>query len=71
MLFPITSNISEAAKQIHLSQPTVSHQIKLLEQELGVTLFIRSSTGLKLTDAGRLMLPGRAASCTIPTISKI
>jgi len=50
-------NISEAAKQIHLSQPTVSHQIKLLEQELGVTLFIRSSTGLKLTDAGRLMLP--------------
>ena len=31
-------NISEAAKQIHLSQPTVSHQIKLLEQELGVTL---------------------------------
>ncbi len=52
-----TLNISEAAKQIHLSQPTVSHQIKLLEQELGVPLFIRSSTGLKLTDAGRLMLP--------------
>jgi|JFJP01.1.fsa_nt_gi DNA-binding transcriptional LysR family regulator len=50
-------NISETAKQIHLSQPTVSHQIKLLELELGVTLFIRNSTGLKLTDAGRLMLP--------------
>jgi DNA-binding transcriptional LysR family regulator len=50
-------NISEAAKQLHLSQPTVSHQIKLLEQELGATLFIRSSTGLHLTDAGRLLLP--------------
>lgn len=50
-------NISEAAKQLHRSQPTVSHQIKLLEQELGATLFIRSSTGLQLTEAGRLLLP--------------
>lgn len=50
-------NISEAAKQLHLSQPTVSHQIKLLEQELGATLFIRSSTGLQLTEAGQLLLP--------------
>lgn len=50
-------NISEAAKQLHRSQPTVSHQIKLLEQELGAKLFIRSSTGLQLTEAGRLLLP--------------
>ncbi len=50
-------SISEAAKQLHLSQPTVSHQIKLLEQELGNTLFIRGSTGLKLTEAGSLLLP--------------
>jgi DNA-binding transcriptional LysR family regulator len=50
-------NISEAAKQIHLSQPTVSHQIKLLEKELGVVLFLRSNTGLQLTEAGRLTLP--------------
>jgi len=50
-------NISEAAKQLHLSQPTVSHQIKVLEQELGTTLFIRSSTGLQLTEAGQLLLP--------------
>jgi len=50
-------NISETAKQIHLSQPSVSHQIKLLEQELGVTLFIRSNTGLQLTEAGRLLMP--------------
>jgi DNA-binding transcriptional LysR family regulator len=50
-------SISDAAKQLHLSQPTVSHQIKLLEQGLGNTLFIRSNTGLQLTEAGRLLLP--------------
>ena len=50
-------SFSEAAKQLHLSQPTVSHHIKTLESELGVTLFDRSSGGLRLTDAGRLLLP--------------
>jgi DNA-binding transcriptional LysR family regulator len=50
-------NISEAAKQLRLTQPTVSHQIKLLEQDLGATLFIRSNTGLQLTEAGQLLLP--------------
>jgi DNA-binding transcriptional LysR family regulator len=50
-------SLSEAAKQLHLSQPTVSHQIKVLEQELDATLFIRSNTGLQLTEAGRLLLP--------------
>lgn len=52
-----TSSLSEAAKQMHLSQPAISHQIKLLEEELESKLFIRSSTGLKLTDAGRLLVP--------------
>jgi DNA-binding transcriptional LysR family regulator len=51
------SSLSEAAKQLHLSQPTVSHHIKALEQELEVTLFNRSNLGLQLTDAGRLLLP--------------
>ncbi|MFZ5909390.1 MAG: selenium metabolism-associated LysR family transcriptional regulator [Chloroflexota bacterium] len=50
-------SLSEAAKQLHLSQPTASHQIKALEQELHVTLFTRSNTGLQLTEAGRLLLP--------------
>lgn len=50
-------SLSESAKQLHLSQPAVSHQIKSLEQELNVTLFTRSNTGLQLTEAGRLMLP--------------
>lgn len=51
------SSLSEAAKQLHLSQPALSHQIKLLEEELNVKLFIRSNTGLKLTDAGQLLVP--------------
>jgi DNA-binding transcriptional LysR family regulator len=35
----------------------VSHQIKLPEQELGVCLFTRSSTGLRMTEAGHILLP--------------
>jgi DNA-binding transcriptional LysR family regulator len=50
-------SFSEAAKLQHLTQPTVSHHIKLLEKELGVELFDRSGNSLKLTEAGRLMLP--------------
>lgn len=50
-------SFSEAAKHLHLSQPTVSHNIQMLEHQLGVTLFDRSSSGLRLTDAGRLLLP--------------
>jgi DNA-binding transcriptional LysR family regulator len=52
-----TLNFSETAKQLHMSQPSVSHQIKTLEQELGVTLFERSGAGLHLTEAGRVLLP--------------
>jgi len=50
-------SLSEAAKKLHRSQPTVSHQIKVLEQELGAALFMRRSTGLQMTEAGRLLIP--------------
>ncbi len=52
-----TLNFSETAKQLHVSQPTVSHHIKTLEQEMGTVLFTRSNTGLHFTEAGRLLLP--------------
>jgi DNA-binding transcriptional LysR family regulator len=52
-----TLNFSETAKQLHMSQPTVSHQIKTLEHEMGAILFNRTNTGLLLTEAGRLLLP--------------
>jgi DNA-binding transcriptional LysR family regulator len=50
-------SFSEAARQMHLTQPTVSHHIKMLETDLGVELFERTGGSLKLTDAGRLLLP--------------
>lgn len=52
-----TLSFSETAKQLHLSQPSVSNQIKMLEKRLGVTVFIRTNTGLELTEAGRVLLP--------------
>jgi len=52
-----TLNFSETAKQLHISQPTVSQHIKTLEKELNVVLFTRTNSGLKLTEAGRLLLP--------------
>ncbi len=50
-------NFSEAARNLHITQPTVSHHIKTLEQELGVELFERQGAAIKLTDAGRLLVP--------------
>jgi DNA-binding transcriptional LysR family regulator len=50
-------NFSEAARRLHLSQPTLSRHIQRLERELGVELFTRSERDLKLTEAGRLLLP--------------
>jgi len=50
-------SFSEAAKLMHLSQPTVSHHIKSLERDLGVELFNRVGNTIKLTEAGRLLLP--------------
>ena len=50
-------NFSETARILHLSQPTVSHHIKALENDLGVILFKRQGTIIKLTDAGRLLVP--------------
>ncbi|MFL7894307.1 MAG: LysR substrate-binding domain-containing protein [Anaerolineales bacterium] len=52
-----TLSFSEAGKRLHLTQPTISHHIKVLEQELGVVLFERSGAGLHLTEAGYLLLP--------------
>lgn len=50
-------SFSEAARHLHVTQPTISHHIKSLEKELGVELFLRTGHTLKLTNAGRLLLP--------------
>ena len=50
-------SFSEAARYLHVTQPTVSHHIKALETDMNVSLFDRSRNGLQLTEAGRLLLP--------------
>ncbi|HTL37220.1 MAG TPA: LysR family transcriptional regulator [Kofleriaceae bacterium] len=47
-------SVAAAAERLGVSQPTVSEQVRALERSLKVSLFERSATGLKLTDAGRL-----------------
>ena len=52
-----TLSFSKAAKRLHLTQPTVSHHIKSLENDLGAELFERSGSELSLTEAGQILLP--------------
>lgn len=47
--------VTRAAKQLNMEQPPLSRQLKLLEEELGVTLFERNGKRLKLTDAGKML----------------
>ncbi|MBJ7524578.1 LysR family transcriptional regulator [Lactobacillus sp. CRM56-2] len=48
-----TGSINEAAKQLFISQPSLSQAMKELEKEYQVQLFYRHKTGITLTDAGR------------------
>ena len=48
-------NMSRAAERLHVTQPTLSKQMKDLEQELGKKLFKRGSTSVSLTDEGMLL----------------
>ena len=48
-------NITHAAERLHISQPTLSKQLKSLEEELGKKLFIRGNYNVRLTDEGMLL----------------
>lgn len=47
-------NFTKTAEQLSLTQPAVSHHIAQLEEELGVSLFVRGKGGLKLTAEGEI-----------------
>jgi LysR family transcriptional regulator, transcriptional activator of the cysJI operon len=49
-------SLTRASKALRLSQPAVTKHIKLLEEELRLPLFVRSSHGVELTDAGTVFL---------------
>jgi LysR family transcriptional regulator, glycine cleavage system transcriptional activator len=50
-------SFTKAAEELFVTQAAVSHQIKTLEEHLGVALFRRLNRGLMLTDHGQLLLP--------------
>ena len=52
-----TLNFSEAAKQLFITQSTLSQQIRQLENELDIQLFQRNSHEVALTEAGNELLP--------------
>src|SRR4029077_20915181 len=52
-----TGNLTAAAKQkLHTTQPSLSRQIRDLEEEVGAQLLTRSASGMQLTAAGRAFL---------------
>jgi LysR family hca operon transcriptional activator len=51
-----TLNMRQAATRLHLSQPPLTRQIHDLEEEVGTKLFVRSKSGMHLTEAGQTFL---------------
>ncbi|OCT13968.1 LysR family transcriptional regulator [Paenibacillus pectinilyticus] len=58
-IFLITAryrNLTKAAQELHITQPSVSYAIKQMEDGLGLKLFHRLSKGVELTEEGRALL---------------
>jgi DNA-binding transcriptional LysR family regulator len=48
-------NLSRAAKVLKTSHPSLGQQIRVLENDIGVVLFVRDKNKLELTEAGRVL----------------
>lgn len=57
-----TGSVTRAAERLLVSQPSLSHQLRVLETAVGATLFERRARGVVLTPVGRAMLPGARAA---------
>lgn len=55
-------NLTRAAERLYVSQPSLTKQIRRLEELLGVTLFVRSRAGMALTE------PGKALARSVPAL---
>jgi len=53
-----TGSVRSAADALHVTPSAVSHQLRALEETLGVALFRRANRRLVLTEAGQVLLPG-------------
>jgi LysR family glycine cleavage system transcriptional activator len=51
-------SFAKAAEELHVTPAALSHQIRALEEQLGLELFHRRTRAIELTDAGRLIYPG-------------
>jgi DNA-binding transcriptional LysR family regulator len=49
-------HVGHAAARLYISQPALSQQIRSLEQQVGLPLFVRHPRGLELTEAGEVLL---------------
>ena len=58
-------SFNKAAEELFISPPAVIKQINLLEAQLGLTLFVRTHRGLKLTEAGKSLYRMRNMSLGI------
>lgn len=62
--------ISGAARVLHMTQPPLSYQMKMLEEELQVQLFIRGSKQIRLTEAGKALYVRAESLLTMTDITK-
>jgi DNA-binding transcriptional LysR family regulator len=49
------ASITQAARQIRISQPSVSKQLRFLERECGLKLYVKAGRGIKITEEGRML----------------
>jgi LysR family cyn operon transcriptional activator len=62
-------NVTKAAQELHTSQPSISRQLKLLQETYRIQLYERLGRGIRLTDAGQVFL--RDADAILKQLSKL